>query len=112
MRPYDPDCAPPSLHSGHNVWIRRGKTGKSRPLLNTGQVEEYLQSQGFFIVVPESLSPPEIVRQLLRARVVLVIEGSHMVHGFYTLLKEAPSASYSLLIASTTCSRTTLTDWT
>jgi hypothetical protein len=74
-----------SVHQGHSVWIRRGQTGAKRKLANVDAIEQWLAAQGFVIVDPEALTPPEIARRIQGARLVFGVEGSHMAHGLFTL---------------------------
>ncbi|MEP1073898.1 glycosyltransferase family 61 protein [Leptolyngbya sp. PL-A3] len=65
------------------VFIRRGKSGASRTLVNESAIEEFFQSVGFTIVDQENLSAAEVMQKILGAKVVASVEGSHMAHGIY-----------------------------
>ncbi len=67
------------------VFIRRGSQGVSRALTNSAEIEQYLVRQGFVIVEPESLTPRKIAEVLTGARLVVGLEGSHMVHSLFTM---------------------------
>jgi len=67
------------------VFIRRGKSGATRELANSSEVESFLSSQGFTILDPEALKPLDIAAQLLDARVVVSVEGSQLVHALLAM---------------------------
>jgi hypothetical protein len=72
-------------HSNHRVWIRRGKGGAKRSLVNADEIEQWLVSQGFVIVTPEEMTPEQIAREMLGARLAFAIEGSHLAHALYSV---------------------------
>lgn len=78
-------------HRGHRVFIARGERttqvrgGRVRSLVNADAVRARLTDRGFLIVHPERLSTRELVEELLGARVVIGVEGSHLSHGFWEL---------------------------
>lgn len=74
------------LHSNHGIMIRRGTRGGQRILTNEAEIERFLETQGFTIIDPEGLSAKEIVRQALGAKIVVGVEGSHMVHGLFSMM--------------------------
>lgn len=78
-----------AVQSSHNryVYIRRGfrDAGASLVLTNAAEVEDYLTTQGFHIVDPDQLSSSEIASAIAGARVVVSIEGSHMLHALYAM---------------------------
>jgi capsular polysaccharide biosynthesis protein len=67
------------------VFIRRGGSGEKREILNADALEQYLLSQGFVIVSPEALTPGQIAGFAGGARVVLGVEGSHLIHGIFAM---------------------------
>ncbi len=67
------------------VYLQRGRTGELRVLENEPDLIEFLDSQGFEIVEPVSLSAAEIAARTLDAPVVISVEGSHLSHAIYTL---------------------------
>lgn len=73
------------VHQSYGVMIRRGASGVNRVLINEAEIEEFLATQGFTIIDPQSLSVTEIVRQALGAKVVVGVEGSHLLHGFFCM---------------------------
>ncbi|MBT9330233.1 glycosyltransferase family 61 protein [Paracidobacterium acidisoli] len=74
-----------AAHKNHRVWIRRGKGGAKRDLVNIDEVEAWLVSQGFVMVTPEEMTAEEIARQMVGARVAFGIEGSHLAHALYSV---------------------------
>lgn len=73
------------LHSTHGIMLRRGTSGEQRLLTNETEIEQFLKAQGFTIIDPEKLSATEIVRQVLGAKIVVGVEGSHMVHSIFSM---------------------------
>ncbi len=73
------------LSSQPGVMILRGKTGVPRSLVNEAEVADWLRDRGFTILNPEDLTVPEIVRATVGAKIVVGVEGSHLVHGLFTL---------------------------
>ena len=71
--------------TGARVFIRRGQQGAARALTNATEIEHILQSQGFHILDPENSTVAEIVKTLSGARLVVGLEGSHMLHCIYTM---------------------------
>ncbi len=73
------------LRKSYGIMLRRGTLGVQRMLTNEADLEQFLKTQGFTIIDPERLSAEEIVRQVLGAKVVVGIEGSHMLHGVFSM---------------------------
>jgi len=73
------------LHKSQGIMIRRGTLGVPRILTNEAEIERFLETQGFTIIDPDSLSATELVRQTLGANVIVGIEGSHIVHGLFSM---------------------------
>ncbi len=71
------------------VFIRRGKSGAGRILVNEDQVESFLVARGLTAVFPETMDASEILRRTLGARLVVGVEGSHLVHGLFAAANEA-----------------------
>jgi hypothetical protein len=67
------------------AFIRRGSSGASRSLVNAEQLEAFLAARGFAIVDPERLTPREIAAQLQDAKLVVGVEGSHLMHGVFSM---------------------------
>jgi hypothetical protein len=74
--------------AGRIVYLMRGASGKQRSLLNESEVVEALMLQGVKIVQAEALSVPDLIAQLLGARIVVSIEGSQLSHALFTLCDE------------------------
>lgn len=62
------------------VFLRRGSSGTSRPLVNEPDVIARLQAEGFAICAPETSSAAEITAMLASARIVAGVEGSAITH--------------------------------
>ena len=73
------------LHNSQGVMIRRGTSGVGRLLTNEAEIERFLETRGFTIIDPESLSATEIVRQTLGAKILVGTEGSHIAHGVFSM---------------------------
>jgi len=67
------------------VIIRRGGKGANRKLVNDLEIEDYLNAQGFSVIDPDALSASEIVERTAGASLVIGVEGSHMMHGLFTM---------------------------
>ncbi|SCA64267.1 hypothetical protein SCG7086_DF_00050, partial [Chlamydiales bacterium SCGC AG-110-P3] len=67
------------------MFLRRGRSGAERGFVNEDAVAEFLESIGFRIVDPESLTVDELVDQTLGAQYVIGCEGSHMSHSILTI---------------------------
>lgn len=67
------------------AFIRRGKNGAKRGLVNQFEVEAFLTSQGFVVVDPDTQSVDEIRACLRNVPVIIGVEGSHLVHGLFNL---------------------------
>lgn len=70
------------------VMLLRGNSGVKRSLINENKIAEFLKSQGFKIIDPEQKSAYEIARQTSQAKIVIGVEGSHLVHGLFTLRED------------------------
>jgi hypothetical protein len=78
-----------SIHEAGSkyIYIRRG-TGMARAtrhLVNAAEVETFLQSRGFVIVDPDRKSAAEIAAATLDARIIVGVEGSHLIHALLPL---------------------------
>lgn len=71
------------------VYLKRGATGERRVLANEADIEQTLEALGFDIVEPQRLSPAEIARRTLGARIIVSVEGSHLSHVIYTMADDA-----------------------
>lgn len=84
------------------VYIRRGKGGESRCLVNERDVEDTLVQRGFAILDPDTMTAEEISRATLDTDCVVAIEGSHISHCIYsaaktgTLLVLQPPSRFSM----------------
>lgn len=67
------------------IFLRRGRAGEARELVNEAALAAVLARQGFDIIDPETLDPAEIARRALDAPIVVAVEGSHLAHAIYTL---------------------------
>jgi hypothetical protein len=67
------------------AYIRRGHSGTQRILENETQIESLLESRGFRIIDPETMTTDEICAQLSNSPLVIGVEGSHLVHGLINL---------------------------
>ena len=75
----------PAAATGGRVFIRRGHQGAARTLTNSTEIENILRSQGFRILDPEHSTVYEIIEATRSARLVVGLEGSHMLHCIYTM---------------------------
>jgi capsular polysaccharide biosynthesis protein len=75
----------PPIAKGGRVLIRRGQQGAARVLTNAAEIEQLLISQGFYILDPEHSTVQEIVAATQDARLVVGLEGSHLLHCIYTM---------------------------
>ena len=75
----------PAAATGGRVCIRRGHQGVARTLTNSTEIENILLSQGFRILDPEHSTVHEIIEATRSARLVVGLEGSHMLHCIYTM---------------------------
>jgi hypothetical protein len=71
--------------SGPGIYLKRGATGERRILTNEADLERLLESLGFDIIEPATLTSQEIARRGLDARIVIGVEGSHLSHAIYTV---------------------------
>lgn len=64
------------------IYIRRGTemARARRQLVNAIEVETFLESRGFVIVDPDKQSAAEIATVTLDARIIVGVEGSHLIH--------------------------------
>lgn len=69
----------------HPVYLRRGKTGVPRLIVNEGALCERLSERGFDIVDLATASFSERFKRLSPAPVVVSVEGSHANHAFYAM---------------------------
>jgi hypothetical protein len=74
-----------SSATGRIIYLMRGLGGKPRTLLNEMDIVESLMRRGVIIVQAETLSVPELIAELLGARIVMGIEGSQLSHVLFTL---------------------------
>ncbi len=75
------------------VYLRRGKTGSPRPIVNEDQLVERLQKQGFSIV---DVSQPlhEVLNKCAGANLTISMEGSHCSH---LILSASPGAKHIII---------------
>jgi hypothetical protein len=69
------------------VYIRRGKVGarEHRVPVNEAEVEQFLVAQGVKVIDPDGMSAEQIARELMGAKLVIGIEGSHLAHALYAM---------------------------
>jgi hypothetical protein len=70
---------------GAPVFVRRGSSGAVRGIANSEALEALLLSFGFGLVDPEKMTPAQIAERMLGARMVMGMEGSHLMHFLYTM---------------------------
>jgi len=71
--------------TGRVVYLMRGRGGKPRTLLNEEDIVESLMRRGVTIVRAETLTVPQLITELVGARIVIGIEGSQLSHVLFTL---------------------------
>lgn len=62
------------------VYLRRGRTGAQRHVANESEIFNSLAAHGFHIVDVDIEDPASIIEPLMKAKVVVSMEGSHMAH--------------------------------
>ncbi|MCC5869123.1 MAG: glycosyltransferase family 61 protein [Gammaproteobacteria bacterium] len=67
------------------VMLLRGRTGISRVLQNEAEIAELCSCFGWRVLDPAAMSIPELLEQMLDARIVIGVEGSHLAHAVYAL---------------------------
>jgi hypothetical protein len=67
------------------VFLRRGYTGVTRPIVEEEQLVEALAKNEFIILDVANDDLDQILRILLRAKLVVSMEGSHITHCCFTL---------------------------
>lgn len=73
-------------HSTHpGAIILRGMSGVNRALINENELADYLLSIGFKVIDPQRQSANEIVEVINGAQIVVGVEGSHLVHGLFSI---------------------------
>jgi hypothetical protein len=71
------------------VFVLRGSSGTARALSNEAAIAEALSRQGIVSVSPERMSLAELSRAVWGARLVIGVEGSHLLHGIYNAAEGA-----------------------
>jgi Glycosyltransferase 61 len=83
--------------TGRIIYLMRGQGGATpvgtsahhfsagRTLLNETEIVEALERRGVSIVHAETLSVPQLIAELLGARIVIGVEGSQLSHVLFTL---------------------------
>jgi capsular polysaccharide biosynthesis protein len=71
------------------IYIRRGRTGELRLLVNEAEVERILVAHGFRVIDLETMDSPQIAELALDARIVVSVEGSQLAHGMYCAADDA-----------------------
>ncbi|WP_079603702.1 glycosyltransferase 61 family protein [Bradyrhizobium erythrophlei] len=87
-----------SRAAGRIVYLMRGRLGGAQPvgtdayrssfgrtIHNEAEIVEALMRQGVTIVCAETLTVPQLIAELLGARIVIGLEGSQLSHGLFTL---------------------------
>jgi hypothetical protein len=67
------------------VYVRRGATGAARPIYDEPTLIDNLIKRGFIVLDIARDDLDQVLKTLLRARLLVSIEGSHMTHCVYTL---------------------------
>jgi hypothetical protein len=73
----------------HGVFLFRGSSGTPRRLVNEEALAEALLPHGIVPVHPERLSLDELNRCIWGARLIVGVEGSQLLHGFYNAAEGA-----------------------
>lgn len=76
---------PRATSSSKCVYIKRGRTGSPRILINEDILIDRLSNKGWDIIDPAQLNLSTIFEQLLDAKVVLSVEGSALAHSIFTI---------------------------
>lgn len=71
------------------VFVFRGNSGASRVLVNEQEIADALAAHGIVSVHPERLSLDDLSRAIWGARLVVGVEGSHLLHGLYNVAEGA-----------------------
>jgi Glycosyltransferase 61 len=79
----------PCRSAGRRVYLKRGRTGQTRCIVNEPQVEAALARLGFQVVEPSTLQAREVAEALLDASIVVTCEGSHAGHAIYAMAHDA-----------------------
>jgi len=79
----------PLRGSSQLVYLRRGKTGVARLIENEEEILDALIRRGFHVLDVSKDSLEKIVSELLNAKIVVSIEGSHVSHCAVTLPENA-----------------------
>jgi hypothetical protein len=83
-------------NGAERVFIRRGNSGKAhvpegfrafRRLINEDALAELLARDGFVVVDPEKQSAQVVAQTCAGAKIILGVEGSHLIHGFIAMRK-------------------------
>jgi hypothetical protein len=85
---------PAGPQTGKRIWLGRGKLGAARNLVNSTELCEALQRNGFDIIEPEQETAGNLVKLLASAELVVTIEGSAQSHCTYAL----PAGSTLLIV--------------
>lgn len=76
-----------------HVYLRRGTLGTSRNLLNEDEIAERLDTAGFQVIAPETMTAEEVASSLAGAKMVVCIEGSVQQHAFIAMPEGAAMIS-------------------
>jgi hypothetical protein len=71
--------------SARGVFVRRGRKGSARALVNEPEVERYLHSVGIETIDPDRCSAADFAASSLGVRMVVGVEGSQLAPGIFTL---------------------------
>ncbi|MBC7171042.1 MAG: glycosyltransferase family 61 protein, partial [Polyangiaceae bacterium] len=71
------------------VFLFRGTSGSARLLVNEREIADALTPHGIVPVHPERLSLDELNQAIWGARLIVGVEGSQMLHGFYNAAEGA-----------------------
>jgi len=67
------------------VFIRRGKLGAGRSLINENEVAKDLEANGFRVIAPEVMDARDVVSILSAAECVVCVEGSAQQHALIAM---------------------------
>jgi len=71
------------------LYLRRGKTGSPREILNEVQLHARLVAEGYGVLELESCNFRELHETCRQARVIVGIEGSHLAHALFMAADQA-----------------------
>ena len=97
---------PETARNGY-VYLRRGQTGVSRPIQGEQLIIDALTKRGFVVADIATDLLEHIIRTLLKAKIVVSLEGSHIVHSVFAI----PNHSGLLVLQPADQFRAVHRDW-